>query len=68
MDLLAASLWAVGLIVALGALGDLLAATTELDRARGAVVGAALGGLVAVTATLLTPPPRRDATPDPALP
>jgi eukaryotic-like serine/threonine-protein kinase len=68
MDLLAAGLWAVGLVVALGALGDLLAATTELDRARGAVAGAALGGLVAVTATLLSPPPPRDVTPDPALP
>jgi hypothetical protein len=68
MDLLAAGVWAVGLVVALGAMGDLLAATTELDRARGAVAGAALGGLVAVTATLLSPPPPRDVTPDPALP
>jgi eukaryotic-like serine/threonine-protein kinase len=68
MDLLAASVWAIGLVVALGGLGDLLAATTELDRARGAVAGAALGGLIAVTATLLTPPRPRDVAPDPALP
>ncbi len=67
MDLLAAAAWAAGLVLAHGALGDLLAATTELDRARGLVAGAALGGLVAVTVTLIAPPVRDGHRP-PALP
>ena len=58
LDLLAAALWAAGLVVAHGALGDLLAATTELDRARGAVAGACLGAVVALSVTLLAPPVR----------
>ena len=62
-----AALWVAGLVAAHGVLGDLLAATTELDRARGAVAGAALGGLVAVTVTLLAPPRARRPRP-PALP
>jgi hypothetical protein len=61
MDLLAGAAWAAGLVLAHGALGDLLAATTELDRARGLVAGAALGGLVAVTVTLIAPPVRGGA-------
>jgi hypothetical protein len=67
MDLLAGAAWAAGLVLAHGALGDLLAATTELDRARGLVAGAALGGLVAVTVTLIAPPVR-DGNRPPALP
>ena len=59
---LGAGLWVAGLVAAHGVLGDLLAATTELDRARGAAAGAALGGLVAVTVTLLAPPGRRAGT------
>ncbi len=56
VDLMLAAVWAVGLAAAHGALGDLLAASTELEYARGAVAGAALGGLVAVTTTLIAPP------------
>ena len=67
MDLLAGAAWAAGLVLAHGALGDLLAATTELDRARGLVAGAVLGGLVAVTVTLIAPPVRGEPRP-PALP
>jgi hypothetical protein len=48
LDALGAAIWAVGLIVALAALGDLLAATTALDQARGAVAGSIGAGLVAV--------------------
>ena len=58
LDLLAAAVWAAGLVGAQGALGDLRAATTELDHARGAVVGACLGAVVALSATLLAPPAR----------
>ncbi len=60
MDLLAASAWAACLVLAHGVLGDMLAATTELDRARGAVAGAALGALVVVTVTLIAPPVTRE--------
>jgi hypothetical protein len=73
-DLAVGALWVVGLVVAHEALGDLLAATTELQRARGAVAGAALGGLVAVTVILLgpqrraDPPQAADGRRDPALP
>jgi len=65
LDLLLGAAWIVSLVVAHGALGDLLAATTELEHARGAVAGAALGGLVAVIA----PPPQDWARrPNPAHP
>jgi hypothetical protein len=67
MDLLLGAAWAAGLVLAHGVLGDMLAATTELDRARGLVAGAALGGLVAVTVTLIAPPVRGGERP-PALP
>jgi len=67
MDLLAGAAWAAGLVLAHEALGDVLAATTELERARGVVAGAALGGLVAVTVTLIAPPVRDGPRP-PALP
>ncbi len=43
LDLVAAGAWAAGLAASLTALGNLLAATTELDQARGAVAGALLG-------------------------
>ncbi len=61
-DIVGAGLWVAGLVAAHGMLGDLLAATTELDRARGAAAGATLGGLVAVTVTLLAPPVRGGGT------
>jgi len=61
VDLALAAAWVLGLVAAHGALGDLLAATTELPQARGAVAGAALGGLVAVTVRLIRP--AREAAP-----
>ena len=67
LDLVAAALWAAGLIAAQSAMGDLLAATTELERARGAVAGACLGAVVALLVTFLAPPPRGGSG-DPALP
>lgn len=74
LDLTVAALWVAGLVVAHEALGDLLAMTTEVPRARGAVAGAALGGLVAVTVILLVPqrraelPQAADGRREPALP
>lgn len=62
LDLLLAGAWAVGLVAAHGALADLLSATTELGRARGAPAGAALGALVAVTVILVSPPARKART------
>lgn len=67
LDLAVGAVWAIALIAAHGYLSDVLAADGGLQPARGAVAGAALGALVAVTAILLTPPPR-DSPPDPALP
>ena len=48
-------------------LGELMAGGSGLQTARGAVAGAVLGALVAVTAILLAPP-RPDVPPEPALP
>ena len=59
--------WVIGLVAAHGALGDLLAATAELDEARGAVAGAALGALVAITVKLIGPTAHAER-PGPALP
>ena len=67
VDVVAASVWVVALVLVHSALGDLLAPSTELSRARGAVAGAVLGGLVAVTVTLLAPPGRYEPG-EPALP
>ena len=66
LDLTAGTLWAIGLMVAHAALGELLASTGALPDARGAVTGALLGAAVAVaTATWLA---QRDARLDrPAL-
>ena len=58
VDLIAAVAWAAGLVAAHVALGDLLATTTELSEARGAVAGACLGALVVLTVTLTAPPAR----------
>jgi eukaryotic-like serine/threonine-protein kinase len=63
LDLVAAGAWAAGLAAALTALGDVLAATTALDHARGAVAGALLGALAylaAVTALRAEPSPRAE--------
>ena len=67
LDLAVAVLWVGALIAAHEALGDLLASTTELARARGALAGVTLGGLVAVAAARAWPPRRGEAA-DPALP
>jgi hypothetical protein len=56
VDLLGAAAWGAGLATCLGALGDLLAAYTELDYARGAIAGAVLGALIAFSVTVLAPP------------
>jgi hypothetical protein len=67
VDAVAAAAWVVALVVVHSALGDLLAPTTELSQARGAVAGAVLGGLVAITVTLLAPTVRYGPG-EPALP
>ena len=59
VDLAGAAVWTAGLIAAHVALGDLLAATTTLDAARGAVAGSVGAGLVAFAAARL----KRDAEP-----
>lgn len=56
LDALAAGLWAVGLVFALDALGDLLAGSTALGGARGAVAGSCLAAAVAVSVARLAPP------------
>jgi hypothetical protein len=56
VDLLGAGLWAAGLLLALAALGDLLAATTALDQARGALAGSIGAALVAVAVSQTAPP------------
>jgi hypothetical protein len=57
VDLLGAGLWAVGLVVSLTALGDMLAATTALGQPRGAVAGAIGAGLIVVAAVQMRPAP-----------
>ncbi len=57
VDLLGAGLWAVGLVVTLTALGDMLAATTALGQPRGAVAGAIGAGLIVVAAVQMRPAP-----------
>jgi hypothetical protein len=56
VDLLGAGLWAAGLLLAHAALGDMLAATTALDQARGALAGSIGAGLVAVAVSQTAPP------------
>lgn len=67
MDVAAGVLWAIGLVLALDAFGDLLAGATALDGARGALAGSCLGAAVAVTVTALAPPVPAEQG-DPALP
>ena len=67
VDLVLGAAWAVGLVLAHDQLGQLMSTGGGLQTARGAVAGAVLGALVAVTAILLTPP-RPDVPPQPALP
>jgi eukaryotic-like serine/threonine-protein kinase len=54
VDLLGAALWAAGLIAAHAALGDMLAATTALEQARGAVAGSVGAALVIVAVSQMT--------------
>jgi eukaryotic-like serine/threonine-protein kinase len=56
VDLIGAGLWALGLIVAHIALGDMLAATTALDEARGMVAGSAGAALVAIAVSQIAAP------------
>jgi hypothetical protein len=56
LDLLGASLWTAGLIAAHLALGDLLAATTALDEARGLAAGSVGAALVALAVTHIAAP------------
>ena len=56
VDLIGAGLWAAGLIVAHIALGDMLAATTALDEARGMVAGSVGAALVALAVSQIAAP------------
>ena len=56
VDLAGAGLWAAGLIAAHAALGDVLAATTALGEARGAISGAIGAALLGVAVSHLAPP------------
>jgi hypothetical protein len=51
LDLILGGIWAAGLAVALHGTDELLAASTQLSAAKGAVAGSALGFVVAVAAT-----------------
>ena len=65
LDLIAGGIWAAALVAAHVGLADLLAATTELDEARGAAAGALLGvvGAIALTA-VARPEPEPDYPPE----
>jgi eukaryotic-like serine/threonine-protein kinase len=56
VDLFGAFVWAAGLIVAHTALGDMLAATTALDEARGVVAGSVGAALVALAVSQIAAP------------
>jgi hypothetical protein len=56
VDLVAAGLWVVGLVVAHMALGDALAADVARDSARGAVAGPLLGAIVALSVSQVVAP------------
>ena len=57
VDLLGAGVWAAGLLAAHVALGDMLAATTALDEARGAATGAIGAALLVVAVSQMASPP-----------
>ena len=57
LDLVAAGLWALGLVAAQIALGDLVAADVALDQARGLVAGPVMAALAAVAVTQMRPDP-----------
>ncbi len=56
LDLVGAGVWVIGLIVAQVALGDALAADVALDQARGAVTGALLAAVVALSVSQVVAP------------
>jgi hypothetical protein len=56
MDCVGAALWAAGLMVALAAVGDMVAGGAVLDQARGAVAGALVGAVAAVAISQTAPP------------
>jgi hypothetical protein len=56
VDLVGAGLWALGLVVAHIALGDMLAATTALDEARGMVAGSVGAALAVIAVSQITAP------------
>ena len=56
VDLVGALLWAAGLIAAHAALGDMLAATTALDEARGVVAGSVGAALVVLAVSQIAAP------------
>jgi hypothetical protein len=56
VDLLAAGIWVVGLVVANLALGDALAADVALDHARGAVIGPLLAAIVVLSVSQIVAP------------
>jgi eukaryotic-like serine/threonine-protein kinase len=56
VDLLGAALWTAGLVAAHVALGDVVAATTALDEARGLVAGSVGAALVAVSVSQIASP------------
>ena len=57
LDLVGAGLWALGLVAAQVALGDLLAGEVALDQARGLVAGPMMAALAAVAVTQMRPDP-----------
>jgi hypothetical protein len=63
LDMVGAGLWATGLIAAQLALGDMLAADVALEQARGAVAGAILAAIVAVSVSQVSPPAEGWRTP-----
>jgi eukaryotic-like serine/threonine-protein kinase len=56
LDLVGAGVWAAGLVALHFALGDLLAASTALDSARGGAAGPAFAALVAVIVSQVVQP------------
>ena len=50
LDVIAAAIWAAGLVVVHQGIAELASGTVALDQARGAVAGAAIGACVAVAA------------------
>jgi eukaryotic-like serine/threonine-protein kinase len=56
VDLLGAALWTAGLVAAHTALGDMLAATTALDEARGIAAGAVGAALVVLAVSQIAAP------------